>query len=84
MNRPDLRICKTPRLLQRYLAMMARKISGEQGVVDIFYVGDIVFVLDEDGEYRGVIREVLDGGFYEVDFDDGDDGCYGAEDFYRR
>jgi len=80
MKAPDLRTCKTPRLLQKYLATLVRKISGEQGVVEqgFLHVGDAVLV---HGEHHGVITEVLDGGFYEVDFDDGDDGCYSAEDF---
>ena len=83
MKAPTLKMCKTPRLLQRYLAALVRSIQGEQGVAEvaIFYVGDDVLVLEDGEKHPGVITEVHGGGLYEVDFDDGDDGCYGAEDF---
>ncbi len=78
MQAPTLKICKTPRLLQRYLAGVARNLPGP---AVIYNDGDAVLVLDEGEKYPGVVTEVHGGGLYEVDFEDGDDGCYCAEDF---
>lgn len=76
MNQPSLKTCKTPRLLQRYLAVMARHLPVT--------VGDTVHVLEEGAKYLGVVTKIFEKKgvqFFDVLFEDGDDGCYTAEDF---
>lgn len=80
MRPPTLIECKTSRLLQKYLAKLARKMSGEDPTVT-FKVGDAVVVLEDGEKYPGVVTKVLKDGLYDVDFADGDDGCYSAESF---
>ena len=80
MRPPSLIECKTPRLLQKYLAKMARKASGEDPTVT-FKVDDDVVVLDDGEKYPDVVTKVHGDGTFDVDFTDGDDGCYSAEDF---
>ncbi|KKM72966.1 hypothetical protein LCGC14_1415220 [marine sediment metagenome] len=43
-------------------------------------VGEIA-VVSEDGQfYAGIVTEVPETGFFEIEFFDGDAGCYGVED----
>ena len=84
-------MCKPPRLLHRYLAIMARNVNPtteEQGVVEgaTYCVGDTVDVLDDGEKYPGVIAKVYgeddyEKAMYDIEFADGEIGRYGAEDF---
>lgn len=97
---PSLKVCKTPRLLQRYLAILVRTIEklDPAAVIEVpkedptttFAIGDSVLVLFDDGQkYPGVITEYFpckEGpdpiyDVYDVKFDDGDTGTFGAEVF---
>ncbi len=79
MRPPSLLECKTPRLLQRYLAKLAGKPIEDRTVT--FKVGDAVVVLDDGEKYPGVVTKAYEDGMFDVGFEDGDDGCYSATDF---
>ncbi len=86
MEAPSLKICRTPRLLQRYLAKLARNLPGKLPETDVvFNVDDAVLVLVEGVKYPGKITKVFgkgpNAGLYDVTFEDSEEGRYSAEDF---
>ena len=86
MKAPTPRVIRKPRLLQRYLAVVARAITKmeKSGQITIFQSGDKVAVMEDDVMCHGVIVEAFPDDnppLYLVDFPDGEDGIYDADDF---
>lgn len=61
---------RTCDLSERLAAVEARTIQ----------VGDSVTIVEGDKKYTGVVAFTYNDGLFDVDFPDGDDGCYGPED----
>ena len=93
MEKPSMTTCKHPRLMQKYLGSMAEEITllgkeiamTQDGPVEdpavTFAVGDSVLVSEGVNKWPGKVTKVLPAGFFDVELDDGEAGCYTAEDF---
>ena len=57
-----------------------RKIEQMASSNQIPAAGEIVVISEDGNFYPGVVSECLDDGLFEVEFFDGDSGCYGVED----
>ena len=89
MEGPSLETCRNPRLLQKYLVILARAVTKQkEDPTTTFKVADSVLVLIDGEKHPGVVTKVFGTDEYdqetvlfEVAFDDGTYCVVGAEDF---